>query len=38
MDGRRDVYIYWQRIPKYLQNGDNFEYRIIQEEENGEKE
>ncbi|BES90108.1 FN3 [Nesidiocoris tenuis] len=25
----REVYIYWQQIPKYLQNGDNFEYKIV---------
>ncbi|PNF42338.1 hypothetical protein B7P43_G03672 [Cryptotermes secundus] len=31
----RDVYIYWQHIPDYLKNGDNFEYKIISVEENG---
>lgn len=33
----RDVYIYWQHIPDYLKNGDNFEYKIISVEENGHK-
>lgn len=32
----RDVYIYWQRIPEYLKNGDNFQYKIISVLENGE--
>lgn len=31
----RDVYIYWQTIPDYLQNGDNFSYKIISVVENG---
>jgi hypothetical protein len=31
----RDVYIYWQHIPDYLKNGDNFEYKVISVEENG---
>lgn len=25
----RDIYIYWQTIPDYLQNGDMFRYKII---------
>ncbi|KAK3917504.1 Cytokine receptor [Frankliniella fusca] len=25
----RDIYIYWQTIPDYLQNGDMFSYKII---------
>uniref|UniRef100_A0A0A9YSC8 Cytokine receptor n=2 Tax=Lygus hesperus TaxID=30085 RepID=A0A0A9YSC8_LYGHE len=25
----RDIYIYWQQIPNYLENGDNFEYKIV---------
>jgi hypothetical protein len=33
----RDVYIYWQHIPDYLKNGENFEYKIISVEENGHK-
>jgi hypothetical protein len=33
----RDVYIYWQHIPDYLKNGDNFEYKIVSVEENGHK-
>lgn len=31
----RDVYIYWQTIPDYLQNGDEFGYKIVDAEENG---
>ncbi|XP_046483327.1 uncharacterized protein dome isoform X2 [Neodiprion pinetum] len=33
----RDVYIYWQSIPAYLENGDNFMYKIVNVEENGKK-
>ncbi|XP_046745432.1 cytokine receptor-like isoform X2 [Diprion similis] len=33
----RDVYIYWQSIPAYLENGDNFTYKIVSVEENGKK-
>lgn len=29
----RDIYIYWQQIPKKKENGDNFEYKVIQIEE-----
>ena len=36
-DGYRDVYLYWQTIPPYLENGDNFRYQIIHMEENGRK-
>ncbi|PSN47868.1 hypothetical protein C0J52_01267 [Blattella germanica] len=32
----RDVYIYWQHIPDYLKNADNFEYKVISVEESGE--
>ncbi|XP_059488717.1 cytokine receptor isoform X2 [Neocloeon triangulifer] len=32
---RRDIYIYWQHIPEYYHNGDNFDYKIVQEDENG---
>lgn len=32
----RDIYLYWQTIPEYLQNGDGFSYRIIDVEEDGE--
>lgn len=31
----RDVYLYWQTIPQYLENGDNFKYEIDRVEENG---
>ncbi|XP_076379609.1 cytokine receptor domeless isoform X2 [Megalopta genalis] len=33
----RDVYLYWQTIPEYLKNGDNFTYKIEHVEENGKK-
>ncbi|XP_076245773.1 cytokine receptor domeless [Calliopsis andreniformis] len=33
----RDVYLYWQDIPAYLKNGDNFTYEIDHVEENGRK-
>ncbi|XP_031844734.2 cytokine receptor domeless isoform X1 [Nomia melanderi] len=33
----RDVYLYWQTIPDYLQNGDNFTYKIDHVEESGRK-
>ncbi|XP_043257067.1 uncharacterized protein LOC122399986 isoform X2 [Colletes gigas] len=33
----RDVYLYWQAIPQYLENGDNFKYEIHHVEENGRK-
>ncbi|KZC12905.1 Cytokine receptor [Dufourea novaeangliae] len=33
----RDVYLYWQAIPEYLQNGDDFKYEIDHVEENGRK-
>ncbi|XP_066908387.1 cytokine receptor isoform X1 [Halyomorpha halys] len=29
----RNIYIYWQQIPQYEENGDNFEYKILQIEE-----
>ncbi|CAK9799872.1 Cytokine receptor [Anthophora plagiata] len=31
----RDVYLYWQAIPQYLENGDDFKYAIDRVEENG---
>ncbi|XP_063994915.1 cytokine receptor isoform X2 [Diachasmimorpha longicaudata] len=31
----RDVYLYWQAIPPYLENGDNFRYQVVRVEENG---
>lgn len=31
----RDIYLYWQAIPAYLENGDSFKYQIIRVEENG---
>ncbi|XP_043508865.1 cytokine receptor [Frieseomelitta varia] len=33
----RDVYLYWQAIPQYLENGDNFRYEVVRVEENGRK-
>ncbi|XP_017766074.1 PREDICTED: cytokine receptor isoform X2 [Eufriesea mexicana] len=33
----RDVYLYWQPIPQYLENGDNFKYEVDHVEENGRK-
>jgi hypothetical protein len=33
---RRDVYIYWQHIPEYYHNGDNFDYKIVVEDDGGE--
>ena len=36
-NGFRDVYLYWQTIPPYLENGNNFRYQIIRVEENGRK-
>nr|XP_003707987.1 PREDICTED: uncharacterized protein LOC100878272 [Megachile rotundata]XP_012151607.1 PREDICTED: uncharacterized protein LOC100878272 [Megachile rotundata] len=35
--GSRDVYLYWQTIPDYLENGGNFRYEIDRVEENGRK-
>ncbi|XP_046745303.1 cytokine receptor-like [Diprion similis] len=31
----RDVYVYWQAIPSYLENGDNFTYEVYTVEEDG---
>ncbi|XP_066588811.1 uncharacterized protein [Prorops nasuta] len=36
-NANRDVYLYWQAIPRYLENGDNFTYHINYVEENGRK-
>ncbi|KAL6427265.1 hypothetical protein ACFW04_008687 [Cataglyphis niger] len=36
-NGNRDIYLYWQMIPQYLENGDNFKYQINYVEENGHK-
>lgn len=36
-NANRDVYLYWQAIPPYLENGDNFKYQIAHVEENGRK-
>nr|XP_050852109.1 uncharacterized protein LOC127064705 [Vespula vulgaris]XP_050852110.1 uncharacterized protein LOC127064705 [Vespula vulgaris] len=33
----RDIYLYWQAIPQYLENGDNFKYQIDYVEESGRK-
>ena len=33
----RDVYLYWQAIPQYLENGDNFRYEVVHVEESGRK-
>jgi hypothetical protein len=32
---RRDVYIYWQNIPGYYHNGENFDYKIMLDDDNG---
>ena len=34
-NANRDVYLYWQTIPPYFENGDNFTYKIVHVEENG---
>lgn len=34
-NANRDVYLYWQAIPQNQENGDNFTYKIIYVEENG---
>ncbi|CAH0385116.1 unnamed protein product [Bemisia tabaci] len=31
----RDVYVYWQQIPDYSKNGDDFEYKVIEVKEAG---
>lgn len=36
-NGFRDVYLYWQTIPPYQENGGKFRYQIIRVEENGRK-
>ncbi|KAM0725763.1 Cytokine receptor [Formica fusca] len=36
-NGNRDIYLYWQMIPQYLENGDNFKYQVNYVEENGHK-
>ncbi|KMQ98366.1 cytokine receptor [Lasius niger] len=36
-NGNRDIYLYWQTIPQYYENGDNFKYQINHVEENGHK-
>jgi hypothetical protein len=33
---KRDIYIYWQQIPEYHHNGDNFDYKIVVDDESGE--
>lgn len=33
----RDVYLYWQSIPAYLENGNNFRYQVSRVEENGQR-
>ncbi|KAL1131326.1 hypothetical protein AAG570_010944 [Ranatra chinensis] len=33
--GGRNLIIYWQRIPQYLENGDNIHYKVIEVKENG---
>lgn len=29
----RNIYIYWQQIPPYEENGEHFEYKILRIEE-----
>lgn len=36
-NGYRDVYLYWQTIPPYLENGDNFRYQILRVDADGRK-
>ncbi|XP_043283001.1 uncharacterized protein dome isoform X2 [Venturia canescens] len=36
-NANRDIFLYWQSIPAYLENGDNFKYQISHVEENGRK-
>lgn len=36
-NGNRDVYLYWQAIPSYLENGDSFKYEVAHVEENSRK-
>lgn len=31
----RDIYLYWQTIPAWLENGNNFSYVVQQIDENG---
>lgn len=31
------LYLYWQVIPRYLENGDNFKYQVTLTEVNGRK-
>lgn len=31
----RDVNIYWQELPEYMENGNDFKYKILTVEENG---
>lgn len=31
----RDVYLYWQQIPEYMYNGENFGYKVIYVKEGG---
>jgi len=31
----RDIYLYWQAIPEYRENGDDFKYEIVRVEESG---
>ncbi|XP_014257386.1 cytokine receptor isoform X2 [Cimex lectularius] len=33
IETERNVYVYWQQIPRHLENGDKFEYKIIRIEE-----
>ncbi|CAB0032240.1 unnamed protein product [Trichogramma brassicae] len=33
----RDIYLYWQSIPAYLENGDHFRYQVINVMENKRK-
>jgi hypothetical protein len=31
----RDIYLYWQAIPEYRENGNHFKYQIVHAEESG---
>ncbi|EZA53737.1 hypothetical protein DMN91_008451 [Ooceraea biroi] len=34
-NANRDIYLYWQAIPEYRENGNNFKYQIVRVEESG---
>ncbi|XP_072753028.1 uncharacterized protein Dome isoform X2 [Anoplolepis gracilipes] len=34
-NGNRDIYLYWQMIPQYHENGNHFKYQVSHVEQNG---